>query len=330
MSFSIFIKFSEYIRRPCSLPVSSSLLLSPSFKLLQVSKQTLPREESPFLSRCTLPPLSSCLPASPLQHHHLSSSILLPSMRPLTPSFSLHQPMWSQTSHPLRQRLHSRPSLRWEPSAMSLVSKDATTTAPRNPLGLDPPLRLTRQMLSPKIKIFKYVKAIMFILLARARAAVDAGVQSIAENAPTPDGYASVFTDLDGSLSASNYMGLYTFQSFDTLSCASQCDQASGCQAFNVYMERDPSVNPASACPNPPSTTNFRCTLWGAPVSAGEATNTGQWRDQFQVVITGSNGTSPFDLPNKTILSLQHKKKPRTEDDFNTEEYADIISSSSL
>jgi hypothetical protein len=113
----------------------------------------------------------------------------------------------------------------------------------------------------------------------------------MASNAPTPDGYTQVFVNLKGSLSASNYMGLTTLTSFDTLTCASLCDRASGCQAFNMYIERDPSLGPnAQNCPNPPSTTNYKCTLWGAPVSAGEATNTGQWRDSFQVVITASNG----------------------------------------
>ncbi|MCJ1458623.1 hypothetical protein MMC28_008997 [Mycoblastus sanguinarius] len=113
---------------------------------------------------------------------------------------------------------------------------------------------------------------------------------AIATNAPTPDGYTLVFQNLGASLSASNYMGLYTLTSFDTLGCASKCDQASGCEAFNMYIERDPSLNAnATNCPNPPSTTNFKCTLWGAPVSSQEATNTGQWRDSFQVVIAGSN-----------------------------------------
>jgi hypothetical protein len=115
----------------------------------------------------------------------------------------------------------------------------------------------------------------------------------MATGAPTPDGYSSAFTNLAGSLSASNYMGLYTLTSYDTLGCASKCDQADGCQAFNMYIERDPSVDPNAAnCPNPPSITNYKCTLWGAPVVAKEATNTGQYRDSFQVVIAGSNGTS--------------------------------------
>ncbi|KAL9012328.1 MAG: hypothetical protein Q9173_002899 [Seirophora scorigena] len=71
-----------------------------------------------------------------------------------------------------------------------------------------------------------------------------------------------------------------------------------GLQAFNMYIERDPSLNPnAEDCPNPPSTTNFKCTLWGAPVVAEQATNKGQWRNSFQVVITGSNGYNKASPP---------------------------------
>ena len=113
----------------------------------------------------------------------------------------------------------------------------------------------------------------------------------MANKAPTPDGYALVFNNLGASLQASNYMGLYTLTSYDTITCASKCDQASGCSAFNVYLERDPTINAnAQNCPNPPSTTNHKCTLWGAPISSEEATNSGQYQDTFQVVIAGSNG----------------------------------------
>ncbi|RAL60577.1 hypothetical protein DID88_009772 [Monilinia fructigena] len=38
------------------------------------------------------------------------------------------------------------------------------------------------------------------------------------------------------------------------------------------------------------SITNYKCTLWGSGVDSASATNSGQWRDSFQVVITGSNG----------------------------------------
>ena len=111
----------------------------------------------------------------------------------------------------------------------------------------------------------------------------------MANNAPTPDGYALVFHNLSASLQASNYMGLYTLTSYDTLTCASKCDQAN-CSAFNVYFERDPTLNAgAPNCSDPPSTTNYKCTLWGAPVSTDEATNTGQYQSSFHVVIAGSN-----------------------------------------
>ncbi|MCJ1404934.1 hypothetical protein MMC11_008160 [Xylographa trunciseda] len=118
----------------------------------------------------------------------------------------------------------------------------------------------------------------------------DPDLQALATNAPTPYGYASVFTNLAASVNAPNYMGLHTVTSFDTLGCANLCDRASGCTAFNIYIERDPSVSPNSInCPNPPSVTNFKCTLYGTPLTSDEAKNTGQYRDSFQIVIVGSN-----------------------------------------
>ena len=39
----------------------------------------------------------------------------------------------------------------------------------------------------------------------------------MAGSAPTPDGYAEVFANKQASLSASNYMGLYTLDGYDTL-----------------------------------------------------------------------------------------------------------------
>ena len=46
--------------------------------------------------------------------------------------------------------------------------------------------------------------------------------QSMSSNAPTPDGYSQAFTSLQGSLSASHYMGLSTLQRYDSLDCASK------------------------------------------------------------------------------------------------------------
>lgn len=116
--------------------------------------------------------------------------------------------------------------------------------------------------------------------------------QKIASNAATPQGYSLVFENLIGSCNANTYLGLTTMQSFDTIKCQELCDATDLCTAFNVYMERDPSVNPNATmgCPNPPSIVNYKCTLWGSGVTPESASNTGQWREQFQVAITGSNG----------------------------------------
>jgi len=112
--------------------------------------------------------------------------------------------------------------------------------------------------------------------------------------------YKQVFSDLTASASANNYMGMHTLSSYDANACAAYCDQASGCKAFNLFIERDPSLNPTANdnnaptvwgtwCPNPASITNYKCTLWGSSFDQSAATNQGGWREQFQVAITGSD-----------------------------------------
>ncbi|WPH00365.1 Hypothetical protein R9X50_00319200 [Acrodontium crateriforme] len=119
--------------------------------------------------------------------------------------------------------------------------------------------------------------------------------------AVTPYGYESVFKDLNGSVTQNSYLTFYTLHSYNVSQCASLCDNTDLCTAFNIYVERDPSVNPSNNdstaptvwgydCPNPPSITNYKCSLWGSDVSAASATNYGEYREQFHVVIAGSNG----------------------------------------
>lgn len=109
--------------------------------------------------------------------------------------------------------------------------------------------------------------------------------------AVAPTGYSNTFTNLNGSSQQIGYLGLYTLNSYNPALCSAKCDKVSTCMAFNIYFERDPQVNPDSnVCPNPPSTTNIKCTLYGYPISGDRATNTGQYRNNFQVVIAGSNG----------------------------------------
>lgn len=114
---------------------------------------------------------------------------------------------------------------------------------------------------------------------------------SLAVNAATPTGYVETFSDLQAASSANTYLGLETLRSYDVQGCSQWCDNTTLCTAFNIYIERDPSLNPTTGyCPDPSSITNYKCTLWGSGVDAASATNTGSYRDDFQVVITASNG----------------------------------------
>ncbi|KAI9704764.1 MAG: hypothetical protein M1836_006544 [Candelina mexicana] len=112
-----------------------------------------------------------------------------------------------------------------------------------------------------------------------------------------PQGYTTTFQNQQGSVSANTYLGLWTLQAYDTIKCQQLCDAADLCTAFNIYFERDPTINPADSCPNPPSFTNIKCTLWGSPIPVETANNKGQYRIQFQVVITGSNGYTKKNPP---------------------------------
>ncbi|KAF4914685.1 hypothetical protein CGCF415_v002089 [Colletotrichum fructicola] len=119
---------------------------------------------------------------------------------------------------------------------------------------------------------------------------VNQTLKDIGNNAPVPQGYQLSFSGKQGSTSQNGYLGLYTLKSFDTILCQQKCDAATACTAFNLYIERDPKYTPTSACQNPPSTINYKCTLWGLAVTSDTATNNGQWRQQFHVGITASNG----------------------------------------
>jgi len=115
-----------------------------------------------------------------------------------------------------------------------------------------------------------------------------------------PAGYSTVFYNHNASNNAP--YGYMTYEQlpkgYDQDHCASQCNLIPGCESFNIYFERDPVQDPTDACPNPQSNwygvgalgfTNVKCAYYSSILSVASATNTGQWRDQFQVAIAGSN-----------------------------------------
>ncbi|OBW64693.1 MAG: Serine/threonine-protein phosphatase [Aureobasidium pullulans] len=126
-----------------------------------------------------------------------------------------------------------------------------------------------------------------------------------ANNAAAPAGYTAMFTNLNASNSANQYMGYTLLPSYDVQSCASKCSAITGCNSVNIYFERDPTLDPnAINCPNPASTINVKCVFWGDVVGLVNANNYGQWRNSFQVLIAGSNGyVSNALLPKPTSSS---------------------------
>ncbi|KAI5359075.1 hypothetical protein Slin15195_G067060 [Septoria linicola] len=126
--------------------------------------------------------------------------------------------------------------------------------------------------------------------------------------AATPSGYDRVFQNLQAAFQGNSYITFRNLDSYDTQACSNFCNSEKGCSSFNIYFERAPSLNPSvdatnqtANCPNPASTTYIRCALHGSVIDAKGATNSGQFREQFQVVIAGSNAYSkpgaPIDVP---------------------------------
>ena len=115
--------------------------------------------------------------------------------------------------------------------------------------------------------------------------------QDDALNAVTPTSYVETFKDLNAAVNANSYLGYKTLKNYDINECASFCDNTKLCIAFNIYIERDPSINPNHcSCTNPASITTYKCSLWGSKIDASSATNHGQNRGAFEVVIVASNG----------------------------------------
>ncbi|KAI1102443.1 hypothetical protein F4804DRAFT_343232 [Jackrogersella minutella] len=119
-----------------------------------------------------------------------------------------------------------------------------------------------------------------------------------ATQATTPSNYTSTFVNLHARSDSYGYLGFDTVATYDTQDCATQCSSVwRGCQGFNIFFERDPSVQPGPNCRDPPSTTNIKCVYWGGDVSTETASNDGQYIGDFHVVIAGSNGYMKTAIP---------------------------------
>jgi hypothetical protein len=126
----------------------------------------------------------------------------------------------------------------------------------------------------------------------------DANIAATANNAnAAPAGYYQNFKNKQGANSAMNYLGYSVVQTgYDVDWCAKQCDAKGGCLSFNIYFERDPTLNPGSGCENPDAFANIKCSFWGTGLDESTATNVGQWREKFWVSIAGSNAYTSYKL----------------------------------
>ncbi|KAK5019129.1 hypothetical protein LTR39_000570 [Cryomyces antarcticus] len=109
-------------------------------------------------------------------------------------------------------------------------------------------------------------------------------------NYPVPSGYEPSFFSLQGSTQAAGYLTYRTLKAYDPSACATFCNSVKTCQFFNIYYEKDPDAN------NNPIDI-IKCSLYSMPQSSKTATNMGQYRGTFHVIITGSNGYTALAAP---------------------------------
>jgi hypothetical protein len=130
-------------------------------------------------------------------------------------------------------------------------------------------------------------------------------LRKAAQTAGTPEGYTKAFTNLIGSTEQIGYLTYKTLDTYSPDECAAFCNSEKYCLGFNLFFERDPSVDPGEGCSDPAPVTNIKCSIYGYPVAEASATNQGQYRGDFHVVITGSNGklSNPAHRPEYSLLT---------------------------
>ncbi|KAH4898061.1 hypothetical protein HBI25_179590 [Parastagonospora nodorum] len=118
----------------------------------------------------------------------------------------------------------------------------------------------------------------------------------IAKVVVSPAGFEPIAKAASAAVNSASYMHIINLDSYDVSACAQHCDATGGCEAFNTYFQRNPSVDPAAACPNPSANTLVVCGLYSQAINEADITNEGQGRgpidangQAFEVVIRGSN-----------------------------------------
>ncbi|TKX21685.1 hypothetical protein C1H76_6181 [Elsinoe australis] len=118
----------------------------------------------------------------------------------------------------------------------------------------------------------------------------DDKLASDASAVATIPGFTSIYSGLLGIAQKPLYYMFYTdMSSYNATACGEICTNTQGCRSFNMYYERSPTLAPASGCPNPSAYTAIRCAFYSTFLKSTDVVNSGQWRKDFGVVVTGSN-----------------------------------------
>lgn len=96
---------------------------------------------------------------------------------------------------------------------------------------------------------------------------------SLAAKAKTPPGYESSFSNYDGSVEGSGYLGYQVLTSYDPSACSAFCEQTKTCTGFNIFIERDQKWNQEKCSCQTPSIAQIKCSIWGQEVKKESATS---------------------------------------------------------
>ncbi|KAF1941449.1 hypothetical protein EJ02DRAFT_202427 [Clathrospora elynae] len=117
-----------------------------------------------------------------------------------------------------------------------------------------------------------------------------AALSSPAYLASSPEGYVQAYKDEMFTYNEPDqFIDYVHMPKYDVPACAAACNSHAGCNAFTIFFERSPVVNPGPGCANPASTTVIKCDLWAGTITREIALNHGQMREEFSVVMAGSN-----------------------------------------
>lgn len=168
-------------------------------------------------------------------------------------------------------------SIAYDPSA-AILSAIAEVTAHPLPVGVDTVAPVKKRNLRVATRAACQSEptiANTYNLDVSSAAAfqADKKTSSLANIIAVPSVYFASFRDAKASVHAIGYLGYDVVEVYDPSVCAVKCNSKAGCIGFNLFFQRDPTLDPGITCKNPPAFANIKCTYWGRPANPEAASN---------------------------------------------------------